>query len=157
MTSGSSSAAGDEARRRAHLAAAHAFLDTLSAKDMDAWAALWAEDAIQQMPFAPPGFPREVRGKAALVRHYAELPGTTGRMDFLDRTARPLLDPDLVLLEYRGEIEILPTGRDYDNVYAGLFVFDRDGKISLFREYYDPNVLSEAWAGAPGDGFGSGD
>ena len=135
------------------MASAHAFLDTLSAKDMDAWAALWAEDAVQEMPFAPEGFPREVRGKPALVRHYSNLPATSGRMVFLDRVERPLLDPDFVLLEYRGEIEILPTGRRYDNTYAGLFGFDRQGLIRLFREYFDPNVLVKAWNGQLGDGF----
>ena len=143
--------------RTRNIASAHAFLDLLSAKDMDAWAELWAEDAVQDMPFSPEGFPKRVEGKSALVRHYATLPGATGRMVFVDRVERPLLDPDAVLLEYRGEIEILPTGRDYDNTYAGLFVFDADGRITLFREYFDPNVLSEAWAGAPGDGFGPGD
>jgi ketosteroid isomerase-like protein len=129
----------------------------LSAKDIDAWADLWAEDAVQDMPFSPVGFPARVEGRDALITHYAALPDATGRMVFVDRVTWPMLDPNVVLMEYRGEIEILPTGRDYDNAYAGLFVFDAEGLIMLFREYFDPNVLSEAWTGAPGDGFGSGD
>ena len=137
------------------IARAHAFLDLLSTKDMDAWADLWAEDAVQDMPFAPEGFPSRVVGKDALIRHYAELPRQTGRMEFLDRTARLLDGSDTVLMEYRGEIEIIPTGRRYDNRYVGLFEFDASGKIVLFREYFDPNVLSVAWSGDPNSGFGT--
>lgn len=139
--------------RRANVGAAHAFLDRLSEKDMDAWATLWADDAVQEMPFAPAGFPRRVVGKAALVRHYANLPATSGRMVFLDRVERPMLDPSEVLLEYRGEIELIEVGRRYDNRYAGLFAFDGDGLITLFREYFDPTVLAEAWGDALGDGY----
>jgi ketosteroid isomerase-like protein len=137
------------------VARAHNFLDLLTAKDMDAWADLWAEDAAQDMPFAPEGFPRRVVGRAALIRHYAELPRLTGRMEFLDREAHPIGGARTVLMEYRGEIEIIPTGRRYDNRYAGLFSFDADAKITLFREYFDPAVLVEAWGGTPSDGFGS--
>ena len=147
----------DEDIRARNVASANAFLDLLTAKNMDAWADLWAENAVQDMPFSPEGFPGRVEGKAALIEHYSSLPDATGRMVFLDRDARPMLDPNVVLLEYRGEIEILPTGKDYDNTYAGLFEFDADGRIVLFREFFDPNVLSEAWEGAPADGFGSGE
>ena len=147
----------DEDIRARNVANANAFLDLLTAKDMDAWAELWAENAVQDMPFSPAGFPARVEGRAALIEHYSSLPDATGRMVFVDRNVRPMLDPNVVLLEYRGEIEILPTGKDYDNTYAGLFEFDADGRIVLFREYFDPNVLSEAWAGAPADGFGSGE
>lgn len=145
---------GEEIRAR-NVASANAFLDRLEAKDMEAWAELWAEDAVQDMPFSPEGFPKLVEGKAALIDHYANLPSVTGRMVFPIRNAKAMLDPNEVFLEYTGEIEILPTGKDYNNTYAGLFVFDEAGKITLFREYYDPIVLSEAWSGAPGDGFGS--
>lgn len=55
-----------------------------------------------------------------------------------------MLDPDWVLAEYRGEIEMLATGGPYNNHYCGLFHL-RDGKIVLFREYYNPIVLTEAF------------
>lgn len=142
--------------RARNVAAAHAFLDLLSTKDMDAWADLWADEAVQDMPFAPAGFPARVEGRDALVAHYASLPDATGRMVFLDRADHAMLDPNVVLMEYRGEIEILPAGRDYNNIYAGLFVFDAEGRITLFREFFDPTVLTAAWDGAPGDGFGAG-
>jgi uncharacterized protein len=126
------------------MAQAHAFLDLLTAKDMTGWANLWADDAVQDMPFSPDGFPRQVDGKENLLKHYAKLPTNTGRMEFLDRILHPMADPHVVLMEYRGEIEIRATGRRYDNCYASLFVFDCSGRIQLLREYCNPVVLTEA-------------
>ncbi len=44
------------------------------------------------------------------------------------------------------EIEVLATGLPYNNHYCGLFHF-QEGLIALFREYYNPTVLSEAFGG----------
>jgi ketosteroid isomerase-like protein len=145
----------DDIRAR-NIAQTHAFLDLLSAKNMTAWAELWAEDAVQDMPYSPAGFPKRIEGKAALIRHYANLPTITGRIEFLDRVVLPMLNPAQVALEYRGEIEILTNDRRYDNRYLGLFTFDPDGRIALFREYYDPTILTQAWARDLDDGFSLG-
>jgi ketosteroid isomerase-like protein len=145
----------DDIRAR-NIAQAHAFLDLLSVKNMTAWAELWAEDAVQDMPYSPAGFPKRIVGKAALIQHYANLPAVTGRMEFFDRVVLPMLNPAQVGLEYRGEIEILTNGRRYDNRYLGLFTFDLDGRIALFQEYYDPTILTQAWAGDLDEGFNLG-
>ncbi|MEW6492618.1 MAG: nuclear transport factor 2 family protein [Cyanobacteriota bacterium] len=138
---------GDEIRQN-NEQAVRDFLDLLSNKRMDAWLELWDEDGVQDMPFSPPGFPKRVEGKAAIARHYSALPTSVGRMVFPDLVTYPMLDPNTILAEYRGEIEILATGKPYNNIYAGLFQF-RNGKILLFREYYDPMVFTQAW----GDSF----
>lgn len=58
-----------------------------------------------------------------------------------------MLDPNWVLAEYRGEIDVLATNRPYNNHYCGLFHL-KEGRIILFREYYNPTVLTEAFGGA---------
>lgn len=143
----------DETTRDRSIARFHAFLDLLSAKDMVAWNDLWAENAVQEMPYSPAGFPRRIDGKAALVRHYSNLPASTGMMVFTGRVIHSMVDPNVVFAEYQGDIEILATGKHYNNRYAGLFGFDTDGKLILFREYFDPNVLTEAWEGSLTNGF----
>ena len=60
------------------------FLRLLAEKDMDAWANLWTEDAVQEMPFSPAGFPTKVKGRNALIKHYSGLPKAYGTMSFLD-------------------------------------------------------------------------
>ena len=124
------------------------FLDLLSKKDMENWIELWTEDAVQDMPFSPPEFPSRLEGKEAIARHYSSLPSAVGKMDFLKLKLYPMQDLNWILAEYRGEIEVLATGRLYNNSYCGLFHL-RDGKIALFREYYNPLTLREGF----GDGL----
>lgn len=123
------------------------FLRLLSEKNMDAWVNLWAEDAVQEMPFSPAGFPTKVEGRDALSQHYSGLPKAFGAMSFPDLVLYSMSDPNWVLAEYRGEIDVLATGRPYNNHYCGLFHL-RDGKIVLFREYYNPIVFTEAFGDA---------
>lgn len=122
----------------------HDFLDLLSQKRLEDWIELWAEDGVQDMPFSPPGFPKRVEGKAAIAEHYSSLPTSVGKMIFPDLTIYPMLDPNSLFVEYRGEIEVLATGKPYNNTYGGLFRFC-GGKIQLFREYYDPLLFVESW------------
>ncbi len=120
------------------------FLALLEAKDIDQWIELWADNGVQEMPFSPPGFPTRLEGRKAIHKHYSGLPQAYGRMAFPDLVIYPMQDPNWVLAEYRGEIEVLATGRPYNNHYCGLFHLC-EGRIKLFREYYNPTVLSEAF------------
>jgi uncharacterized protein len=120
------------------------FLRLLSEKNLSAWIDLWTEDAVQDMPFSPPEFPKRLEGKKAIARHYSGLPQAVGNMGFFDLKLYPMQDPDLILAEYRGEIEVLATGRPYNNCYCGLFQL-KSHKIALFREYYNPLILREGY------------
>ena len=121
------------------------FLTALEDKDMDKFAELWAEDAVQDMPFSPEGFPKRVEGKNALIQHYAAWPEISGRANFTDNLVfYPMQDATMVFAEWRGDVEIIPTGRQYKQRYGGLFQVV-DGKIEQFREYYDPIVFKDAF------------
>ena len=80
----------------------------------------------------------------AIAKHYSSLPQAVGTMNFFDLKLYPMQEPNWILAEYRGEIEVLSTGRPYNNRYCGLFQL-RDGKIALFREYYNPLTLPKRW------------
>ncbi|MFM2311721.1 MAG: hypothetical protein RLZZ04_997 [Cyanobacteriota bacterium] len=117
------------------------FLTSLEDKDMDKFASVWAEDAVQDMPFSPEGFPKRVEGKANLIKHYAAWPETSGEANFTDELVfYPMQDSTMVFAEWRGKVDIIPTGRVYNQRYGGLFHVV-NGKIELFREYYDPIVF----------------
>ncbi|WP_255414065.1 nuclear transport factor 2 family protein [Pleurocapsa sp. CCALA 161] len=121
------------------------FLTSLEDKDMDKFASVWAEDAVQDMPFSPEGFPKRVEGKANLIKHYAAWPETSGKANFIDELVfYPMQDATMVFAEWRGNVEIITTGRNYNQRYGGLFHVV-DGKIELFREYYDPIVFKDAF------------
>ena len=136
-------------RRQRSQAIVRQFLEGLEAKDMDRVNAVWAEDAVQEMPYAPRGvdFPTRVEGREALIRQYAGWPDNAHNPDYTSELRfLPSADPDLVIVEYRGVTEIVPTDRTYDQRYIGVFQIDEDGKIALFREYFDPTVFVEAFA-----------
>ena len=121
------------------------FLKSLEDKDMGKFASVWAEDAVQDMPFSPEGFPKRVEGKANLIQHYAAWPEISGEANFTQNLVfYPMQDATMVFAEWRGDVEIIPTGRQYKQQYGGLFHVV-DGKIELFREYYDPIVFKYAF------------
>ena len=57
-----------------------------------------------------------------------------------------MLDPDWVLAEYRGEIDIAATNRAYNNRYCALFHL-HNGQ-ALFKEYFNPTILNEVFSEA---------
>lgn len=114
------------------------FLTALETKDMEKFAGVWADDAVQDMPYSPDGFPKRVSGKANLLAHYSGWPETAGEADFTSKLVfYPMQDPEMVFVEFSGDVAIVPTGRQYKQTYGGLFHVV-NGKIKLFREYYDP-------------------
>jgi ketosteroid isomerase-like protein len=129
------------------------FLTGLEHKDMERVNGVWADDAVQEMPYVPAGFPSRVVGKEALIKQYAGWPRNAGKAKFTDGIRfYPTLDPEIVAVEYHGVSEIVPTGRIYDQRYFGLFHVE-DGKIQLFREYFDPNVFARAFGLQEGGSF----
>lgn len=120
------------------------FLGSLEQKDMARFASLWADDAVQHMPYSPEGHPKRVVGKENIVNLYAGWPENSGAADFTSELVfYPMQDPETIFVEFKGDVEIIPTGRRYRQRYGGLFHVE-NGKIKLFREYYDPAPF--AWA-----------
>ncbi|MCQ8186619.1 nuclear transport factor 2 family protein [Parvularcula maris] len=130
--------------------AVRTFLSGLEEKDMEKVNGVWAEDAVQHMPFSPEGFPKRVSGREGLMAHYAGWPENARNADFTSHLVfYDTLDPEVVFAEWRGNADIVPTGRTYRQTYGGLFHVE-DGKIALFREYYDPAAFAYAF-GLDGD------
>lgn len=135
----------DEIRER-NVRIVREFFARLEAMDVDGFVGLWADDGVQEMPFAPEGFPKKLEGKEAIRRQYGGLPDAYTRMAFPDPAIYPMLEPNLVVAEYRGEIE-LKTGGAYNNRYVGIFRLAADGKVSRYAEYFDPIVLTRSFGG----------
>lgn len=121
------------------------FLTGLERKDMGAVNAVWADDAVQDMPFAPAGWDNQIVGREALIRQYAQWPTIAGAANFTRHLVfHPTLDPRTVFVEDKGEVDIIPTGLTYRQTYGGLFHVE-DCKIALFREYFDPREFERAF------------
>lgn len=122
---------------------ARTFLEALGNLDIDAALVTFADDAVQEMPFSPDGFPDRLDGIDAIRRQYGGLPDAYESMRFTVTAAHAMADPDWVALEYAGAIALRSGGR-YDNTYLGLFHVV-DGRIALFREFFDPIILQQAF------------
>lgn len=120
------------------------FLRALENEDMAELESVFAENAVQDMPYSPQGHPKRVAGRAALVALYAGWPDNAENADFTSELVfYPMQDASMVFAEFKGRVDVVPTGREYRQTYGGLFHVV-DGEITLFREYYDPQPF--AWA-----------
>ena len=92
-------------------------------------------------------------GKEKIIAHYAAWPENSGKADFTSALIfYPMQDPQMVFAEFTGKVDIIPTGRVYDQRYGGLFHVV-DGKIKLFREYYNPAAFKYAFGLDEGGSF----
>lgn len=139
----------DSARKRAGAipaddrAVVERFFDRLEAFDIEGFAANFAENGRQLMPFSPAGFPRSLEGRDAIYTQYKNLPRNFTSMRFVDRTIRETAVPGEYLGTWTGRIELASGGR-YDNTYVGLFQV-HNGKLVQFTEYFDPIVLQQSF------------
>jgi ketosteroid isomerase-like protein len=128
------------------------FLDLLEQKDLKSWINIWDEDGRQLNPYAPRGFPRILSGKDAIFRHWNSIPNAYGKIAFTEREIYPTLDPDVIFIEFRGNIEVLKTNRNYNNTYCCRFTFS-NGKLVNYVEYFDPIILLDSLGNTLSDTF----
>ncbi len=106
---------------------------------------LFAEDGVMRYPFAPPGMPAELVGRAAITAyHDANTAGRRSllRMDGVDLVVRETDDPEVVVVE----IEHYGTSRATDAPYrfrALGVIRVRDGWIVNYDDYMDPIAMAE--------------
>ncbi len=122
------------------------YLKSLEDKDMDLLASVWADDAVQDMPYAPDGvLPKRVVGKEDICALYENWPNITGAANFTSHlVCYPMQDPETVFVEFSGDVEVVPTGLRYKQSYGAVFNVV-GGKIKLYREYFDPNEFVRAF------------
>lgn len=111
---------------------------------LEAWKDIFAEDAVWEMPFAPEPLADTVPGRH-LIGHFVDwffysVPDL--RIDSL--TVHDTTDPELFILELHGKATVTQTGKIYANTYC-THMRIRDGKVALIREYFNPNVVVEAF------------
>jgi fermentation-respiration switch protein FrsA (DUF1100 family)/ketosteroid isomerase-like protein len=134
------------------LAAVNTFFTSLEQLDIPPFLAGWDEQGRQVMPFAPIGFPGELVGKPAIARQYGGLPSAYKAMQF-PRKVYPTTDPHTVIVQYTGTID-LKQGGQYNNTYVSVFT-EKDGKLTHNTEYFDPQVLSDAFGASMKATFGT--
>jgi ketosteroid isomerase-like protein len=92
-------------------------------------------------------------GRDAIHKVFAEIvPGLFEGMRFEIVETYLCEDPELVVVEYATRATARPTGKPYSNRYVGI-VRVCNGQIAVWREYHNPERMTEAFgspAGTPG-------
>lgn len=119
------------------------FFTRLEAMDIRGFVSLFDEAGVQEMPYSPAGFPKELRGRAAIEKQYGGLPQSYNSMRFINRVWYETVDPAVFVVSYKGVIDV-KNGKPYNNDYVGIWQL-RDGKIIRYREHFNPIILREAF------------
>jgi ketosteroid isomerase-like protein len=117
--------------------------------DLEAYLALWAPHGRIEMPYHPDPDARvldgidAIRSRATLAREWIP------QIHNYDIAIRPLLEPGHFVCEYSGR-GTTAAGAPYNNTYCSIAEV-RDGKVVLWREYFNPAVRSDASVGTPAE------
>jgi len=130
-----------DVEREANIALATKIMNDFC-RNMDGWYDHLHDDIVMEFPFgASVGMPTRLEGKAAASALFAAV-ATAVQVRFRDIVIHPMLDPGRFTVEYRGYSE--PNGKVYDQTYISIVEF-RDGKMSLFKEYWNAIVVDRAF------------
>jgi ketosteroid isomerase-like protein len=112
--------------------------------DADGFAALFAPDAVIELPFSgDPGSPMRIEGRSAIHEYARRAMASPLRLEDFDVTAfHQTQDPEVVVVETRTKGSIATTGRSFTVTSVQIFQF-REGLIALFRDFADPRVLAD--------------
>lgn len=135
--------------RKSHLEAwLETALNCLLAKNVVGWVDHWAEEGRIEFPFAPAGYVAKVEGKAAIAEYMSSLPAKFDFRRFDVLTVYSDASGQQAVVEFTCEGTALETGRPYNQHYVALLTFDADGKILVYRDFWNPLVAIEAFGGA---------
>ncbi|WP_224369006.1 nuclear transport factor 2 family protein [Hyalangium versicolor] len=115
--------------------------------DIERWLELFAEDAVVEFPYAGSlGVPSRLEGLEAIRRYFVETPKHFRGLVFSNIRRYLTTDPEVAFGEVHGSATIASTGRRYEQDYI-MMVKARDGRISFYREYWDPLLGLKAFGG----------
>lgn len=117
-------------------------LQLLLDKDMIGFAGLWAEDGVMEFPFAPPGWPARVEGRAAIEDYLRDYPKMLDIQGFPKQVVHQSTDPDVLIAEFDAEGVVVATGKPYRASYIAV-ITTRDGEIVHYRDYWNPLLAQE--------------
>jgi len=124
-----------------HAIAEH--LRLLVAGELDAWADLFAPDAVLTFPFAPAGMASELQGRDALLAHMRSFPDTFD-VQAVDLTFVETAEPGTAIAEFGLTGTAKPTGKPYEQRCISVVRTDADGRITRYDDYWNPLAAIEA-------------
>ena len=116
--------------------------------DFDGVGEMLSPTFVQEYPYLPtPESPSRIEGPESFLAFCRN--GMTAFEPYAFRilAVYETTDPTTVLAEYSSHSRLLATGAPYSNRYVGVFVFDDLGRLVLWREYLNPQLIAAAFGG----------
>lgn len=114
----------------------HRFLEASSRGAYDELADLYAEDAVIEIPFAPPGVPTTSQGREVFRARFKSAE-KTWRIEGADQISiHQTTDPEVVVAEYTLHRRLRESGERVSGRYIMVMTI-RDGLIRHSRDYAD--------------------
>ncbi|KFA88014.1 nuclear transport factor 2 family protein [Archangium violaceum] len=115
--------------------------------DIGRWLELFTDDAVVEFPYAAGlGLPERLEGREAIRQYFMDTPKHFLGLTFTNVRRYPTTEPDVALAEAHGSATIAATGSTYEQDYV-MLVKARNGRISLYREYWNPVPGIRAFGG----------
>ncbi|GAB3396355.1 nuclear transport factor 2 family protein [Amycolatopsis echigonensis] len=123
-------------------------LDLLIRHDMAGFVQLFAEDAVAEFPFAAPGRPERLEGRAALADYLRDYPNLLDIREVAAKTVHQTTDPEVSIAEFELAGVAVATQKPYRLRYIVVLTV-RDGLIRRYRDYWSPLAVADV-LGVPG-------
>ncbi len=114
---------------------------------------LFTDDAVLEIPYGVTAEGDRVEGRAAIAAYMEQLRGHVTLEAMALRALHQATDGTLVL-EYDGTVQAEAAGVRFHQRYVAVVAL-RDGRIAAFREYSNPLLAREAFAGRSDGGTAS--
>ncbi|MGO1054615.1 nuclear transport factor 2 family protein [Crossiella sp. CA198] len=122
-------------------------LELLLAKDMAAFADLWATAGIMEFPFAAPGGPSRIEGREAVREYLRSYPEIVDIREFPSVRVHETTDPEVLVAEFEATGFVVASGAPYRLGYVAVLTI-RDGEIHTYRDYWSPAAVAGLLDGA---------
>jgi ketosteroid isomerase-like protein len=134
----------NSAARAERLFRMHLAMFTGPAMTQEAYANLWAEDAVHEYPFAPAPYSKKIEGRDAITAYITNVTQLATNWSFTNFAFSATSDPDTVFVEFEGSALVTATGKRYQQIYVGRITL-REGKIAHYREFWNPASILDAF------------
>ncbi len=132
-----------DALRQQNFALYERMLKAQNTRDRAGFLSCFAEDVVFEAPaYAKDGKPMAV-GRDGMARAFTSMAEIFSSLNYEIQRFIPAVDPDLVVVEVKGDNEVASNKNRYRNNYIFL-VTCRKGEIVHILEYSNPTVYSSA-------------
>ena len=97
------------------------------------------EDGLIEYPFAPPGAPERVEGSEEILKRFRKAVDVKEMHELTIRYVVPAADPEWAVVAFHFTATMKEKGDTFGNEYVAVSHV-RDGRMLLFREYFDSLV-----------------